>query len=109
MIVTTINDNAYVEHFDTYLAEQEEFQKACALWRNYADKIVNEKNSEKSAVFFRTTDTMVYRSVDNGIEEVVTVAFVPDNGIMKKQWKREDRIIENSQGGTTHLKGWYLE
>ena len=109
MVITIINDRTHIASGSSYAEEIEEFHTQCRRWRNFSDKIVSEKNPEKMSYMQYTTDTMTMRYMDHGEETTVVVAFVPSTSSFSKEWKYEDRVIQNSQGGETHLKGWYLE
>ena len=45
---------------------------------------------------------------ESGVERTMTGHVINHPGIMDKKWRYEDRVVENSQGGTTELKGWIL-
>ena len=109
MVITVINGTANVFNAKTYLEEQQEFQSMCDNYKQHADEVNAEKNSDKKAYYHRSQDTMILRMMKHDREANVVVTITNGSPLLNLEWKHEDRVIENSQGGTTHLKGWYLD
>lgn len=42
-------------------------------------------------------------------ERVIMGHIIDHPPMMNMEWQYEDKVVENSQGGTTHIKGWHLE
>lgn len=109
MVITVINGTANVFNAKTYLEEQQEFQSMCDNYKQHADEVNAEKSPDKKAYYHRSQDTMILRMMKCGAETNVVVTIRNGSPFLDLEWQYEDRVIENSQGGTTHLQGWYLD
>lgn len=113
MILTAINDRAYFESYNSRLEELKAFQQKCEVWENTARRIVDSNDPGASAAFKRTDRSMTVKIVggsDGSVytESTIVVTMVDDAGLVGSEWLWTDKIIQNSQGGTTHLIGWNL-
>ena len=109
MVITVINGMANVFNAKTYIEEQQEFQRMCDNYKQHADEVNAEKSPDKKAYYHRSQNTMILRMMKCGEETNVIVTIRNGIPFLDLEWKYESRVIENGQGGTTHLKGWYLD
>lgn len=118
MIITVhgINgkEQTSIETYSTYAQERAVFAEKCEALR-VAKELINGNGDEQSLAYLdRNPDSVIFRSCIGHPEADIVhtdtiVTHVPNSSLVRKNWRWEDREIENSQGGTTHLKGWHLE
>lgn len=118
MIITVhgINgkEQTSIETYSTYAQEREVFAHKCEALRA-AKEIINGNGDEQSIAYLhRNPDYAIFRSCighpDADVVQTDTiVSHVSNSSLVRQNWVWEDREIQNSQGGTTNLKGWHLE
>ena len=100
-----------IKFFESYAREREAFSDISRQLLDTHNRLVMD--GEVHSYIHRTTDHVHLRTHSKGIDlpaaHETIVAIVSDNGFAAKKWHFEDRIIENSQGGQTHMQGWFLE
>ena len=103
------------------LTMNEQVETILGLTRLQELELFNEKwKWLKSGLDAKNNHPIVYKKYETSFfvrlinqdqitESVITGHIIDHPPMMDMQWRYEDRIVENSQGGTTHLKGWHLE
>lgn len=112
MVIVIVDNDAETYHNETYAKDIEHFNRIVGLFRDVTDNI-NARNG-CAAMLNRTPDNMVFRSIaeddrGNTAEHMVIASIIHDSPIAHKKWVKDDRMVENSQGGTTHFKAWSLQ
>lgn len=113
MILVSINDTAFSESYNSRLEELEVFREKCDVWEIVAREAINNGDANTSAVFKKTDRSMIVKIIEGvsggfRTENTIVVTMVDDAGLIDKEWLWTDKIVQNSQGGTTHLIGWNL-
>jgi len=109
MVIVTIDDQAVIHNGDTFAEDVQNFQAMCRSYKAMMDELNAKKDPDIKAYTHRSQDSMVCRYMIRGVEKTIIVAFVPSGAILSLDWKQEDKVLVNAQGGETHIKGWYLE
>lgn len=114
MLLTNINNSVSFESFGNRLEELKAFRRKCEIWQLTMEATNADDDPGISAFYKRTDNAMFFRLIGGTDgkpynDTSVIVTMIDDGGIMDKQWIWTDKTIDNSQGGTTHLKGWHLE
>lgn len=109
MVITIINGKSEIFQHENRLEEIRNFIDQTSQWQKLYNEAIAEKNPEISAAMHKTSETMVLRMMRYNTEFTVVVTIAPSADINQKQWHWEDKMIDNSQGGQTHIKGWFLE
>jgi len=104
-----IDDNAVVHNGVSYAEEIELFRRFCNQYKTLAEELNDKKDSNTKAYIHRSQDSMILRYMLDGEEKTIITTFVPSGAILGRKWRYEDGEVENSQGGITQTKGWYLE
>lgn len=118
MITTIANQNgknvsANIAHYDSNQDEREAYNESCDLLKVLHDAILKQKNPNQKSYYHKTSKYAIHRTIHSDdwgtAERDLIITITPDNGLLSKEWYWEDRMIDNSQGGQTHLKGWHLD
>lgn len=105
MVLLTIDSMVERVVKDSRLEELEFFNEKWLWLKGELDQLPG------SDIYYQKLDTSFFVRLvtKKGIERVMTGHVVDHPPMMSKEWRFSDRIVNNSQGGTTHLKGWYLD
>lgn len=104
MILLTVNSKVETIIGQSYVEELNIFNEK---WEWLKGKF---GQTPRSNIQYKKLDTSFFvRTIDSeGVEGLISGHIVDHPALMNKKWQFEDRVVENSQGGTTHLNGWYL-
>lgn len=112
MVIVTTNDVADFVYNESFLDDIGHFNSLVERFRVIAD-LYNSRNGF-AALLNVSRNNATLRTIeekDSGetTENTIFVSIVHDSPITQKKWVKIDRMVQNSQGGTTHFTGWGLE
>lgn len=112
MVIVTTNDVADFVYNESYLDDIGHFNSLVKRFRAIADRY-NSRNGS-AALLNVSGNNVTLRTIeekDSGetTENTIFALIVHDSPITQKKWVKIDRMVQNSQGGTTHFKAWGLE